>query len=66
MVVVVVVCVAFCLGSRFLCMGYVFGNGNMYPPAVEFHFVCFKFYQSNSDEKKERHDGLSFSLKKLI
>ena len=48
-----VVCVAFCLGSRFPCMDYVSGDGNMYPPAVEVHLVCFKFHQSNSDGKKK-------------
>ena len=54
MIVVLVVCVAFCLGSRFLYMGYDSGDGNMYRPAVEVHLVCFKFHKSNLEKKKTR------------
>ena len=37
-------------------MDYVSGDGNMYPPAVEVHLVCFKFHQSNSDGKNNNNN----------
>ena len=52
MIALVVVCVAFCLGSGLLCMGYVSGDGNMYPPAVEFQLVCLSFINQIQMGKK--------------
>ena len=52
MIVVLVVCVAFCLGSKLSCIGYGSGDGNMYSSAVEVHLGCFKFHQSNLNKKK--------------
>lgn len=52
MIVVIVVCVALCLDSRFPCVGYVSGDFNLFPPVVRFQPCIFFNFISKIHTKK--------------
>ena len=57
MVVVVVVCVAFCLGLRIPFVGYVSGDSNVFPPAFGYHACMFSVLSINQIQKEKKKES---------